>query len=179
MVRVFAAWLQGIDPRTEVPPAGLICGKLRRTRPYIYTEDQVTGIVTEARRLPSPYGLRGWTCSTLFGLIAVTGVRVSEAIGLDEQDVDLDEAVLTVRRGKNGKSRFVPISVHAVDRLSAYRAERNRILGASPSPSSSLKTVSGRPTVVRATASHRSVNVPAFATGRPSISTAAARASMI
>jgi integrase/recombinase XerD len=134
MVRVFAAWLQGIDPRTEVPPAGLICGKLRRTRPYIYTEDQVTGIVTEARRLPSPYGLRGWTCSTLFGLIAVTGVRVSEAIGLDEQDVDLDEAVLTVRRGKNGKSRFVPISVHAVDRLSVYRAERNRILGASPSP---------------------------------------------
>jgi integrase len=134
MVRVFAAWLQGIDPRTEIPPMGLISGKLRRPRPYIYTEDQVAEIVTQAGRLPSAYGLRGWTCSTLLGLIAVTGLRVSEAIGLDEQDVDLGEAVLTVRRGKNGKSRFVPISACAVDRLASYRAERNRILGASPSP---------------------------------------------
>jgi integrase/recombinase XerD len=134
MVGVFATWLQGIDPRTEVPPAGLIFGKLRRTRPYIYTDDQIAEIMAEAARLPSPYGLRGRTCSTLFGLIAVTGLRVSEAIGLDEEDVDLDEAVLTVRRGKNGKSRFVPISACAVDQLSAYRAERNRILGPSPSP---------------------------------------------
>ena len=133
MVRVFATWLQGIDPRTEVPPAGLISGKLRRSRPYIYTDDQVAAIVTEAGRLRSAYGLRGWTCSTLFGLIAATGLRVSEAIGLDEQDIDLEEAVLTVRRGKNGKSRFVPMSASAVDRLGAYRAERNRILGASPS----------------------------------------------
>lgn len=130
MVRVFAAWLQGIDARTEVPPAGLISGKLRRSRPHIYTDDQVAKIVTEAGRLRSAYGLRGWTCSTLFGLIAATGLRVSEAIGLDEQDVDLGEGVLTVRRGKNGKSRFVPMSTSAVDRLGAYRAERNRILGA-------------------------------------------------
>jgi integrase/recombinase XerD len=134
MVRVFATWLQGIDPRTEVPPAGLIPGKPRRTRPYIYTVGQIAEIVAEAARLPSSYGLRGWTCTTLFGLIAVTGLRVSEAIGLDEQDVDLEEAVVTIRRGKNGKSRFVPISASAVDRLGAYRAERNRILGAGPLP---------------------------------------------
>ena len=129
MVRVFASWLQGFDPRTEVPPPGLISSKPRRTRPYIYTDDQIAEIVTEAGRLPSSYGLRGWTCSTLFGLIAVTGLRVSEAIGLDDKDVDLNEAVLTVRRGKNGKSRFVPISPCAAERLRAYRAERNRILG--------------------------------------------------
>ena len=89
MVRVFANWLQGFDPRTEVPPLGLIAGKLRRTRPYIYTDDEVAAIVTEAARLPSSYGLRGWTCSTLFGLIAVSGLRVSEALGLDDEDVDL------------------------------------------------------------------------------------------
>jgi integrase/recombinase XerD len=88
----------GVDSRTEVPPAGLICGKLRRTRPYIYTGDQIAEIVTEAARRSSAYGLRGLTCSTLFDLIAVTGLRVSEAIGLDEKDVDLGEAVLTVRR---------------------------------------------------------------------------------
>ena len=104
MVRVFANWLRGFDPGTEVPPPGLISGKLRRTRPYIYTDDQVAAIVTEAAQLPSSYGLRGWTCSTLFGLIAVTGLRVSEALGLDDEDVDLNQAVLTVKHGKNGKS---------------------------------------------------------------------------
>jgi integrase len=130
MVRIFAGWLQGFDPRTEVPPAGLITSRPRRTRPYIYTDDQIAAIVTEAGRLPSPYGLRAWTCSTLFGLIAATGLRVNEALGLDEEDVDLKEAVLTIRRAKNRKSRFAPISLCAAERLRAYRAERNRILGA-------------------------------------------------
>ena len=114
MVRVFANWLRGFDPRTEVPPPGLISGKLRRTRPYIYTDDQVAAIVTEAAQLPSSYGLRGWTCSTLFGLIAVTGLRVSEALGLDDEDIDLNQAVLTVKHGKNRKSRLIPILECAV-----------------------------------------------------------------
>jgi hypothetical protein len=87
-------------------------------------------IVAEAGRLPSAYGLRGWTCSTLFGLIAVTGLRVNEALGLDDDDIDLKEGVLTIRRAKNRKRRFVPISPCAAERLQAYRAERNRILGA-------------------------------------------------
>jgi integrase/recombinase XerD len=130
MVRVFANWLQGFDPRTEVPPPGLIAGKLRRTRPYIYSDEQLAAIVTEASRLTSAYGLRGWTCSTLFGLIAVTGLRVNEALGLDDDDVDLDRAVLAVKRGKNGRSRLIPIAASAVERLSAYRVERKRLLGA-------------------------------------------------
>ena len=133
-MRAFATWLQSIDPLNEVPPVGLIPGKLHRGRPYIYTEKQIAGIVAEAARLPSSYGLRGWTCSTLFGLIAVTGLRISEAIGLDDMDVDLNEGVLTIRRGKNNTSRFVPISACTVTRLGAYRAERNRLLGASPAP---------------------------------------------
>jgi len=134
MVRGFATWLQSFDPNNEVPPADLVSGKYCRTRPYIYTDEQIAEIVTEAAKLPSSYGLRGWTCSTLFGLIAVTGLRVSEAIGLDEKDVDLEEAVITVRLGKNRRSRFIPISECTADRLCAYRAERNRLLGASPLP---------------------------------------------
>ena len=130
MVRVFAGWLQGFDARSEVPPPGLITSKPRRTRPYIYTDEQIAEIVTEAGRLPSSYGLRAWTCSTLLGLIAVTGLRVNEALGLDDKDVDLNEAVLTIRQAKNRKSRFVPIAPCATERLGAYRAERNRILGA-------------------------------------------------
>src|SRR5262249_29392451 len=68
-VRTFASWLHGFDPRTEIPPPGLISSKQRRTRPYIYSDVQIAEIVTEAARLRSAYGLRGWTCSTLFGLI--------------------------------------------------------------------------------------------------------------
>jgi integrase/recombinase XerD len=134
MVRVFAGWLQGHDARTEVPPPGLISGKLRRTRPHIYTNVDIIMIVTRAARLPSRYGLRGWTCSTLFGLIAVTGLRISEAIGIDDHDIDLDEGVITVRRGKNGKARFVPIVPSTIDRLRAYRTERTRLLGATSGP---------------------------------------------
>ena len=66
MVRIFATWLQSMDSRSEVPPVGLIPGKVRRTLPYIYTDEQTAAIVAEASRLPSSYGLRGWTCSTLF-----------------------------------------------------------------------------------------------------------------
>jgi integrase/recombinase XerD len=129
MLRVFAGWLQGFDPRTEVPPPGLIPSRPRRARPYIYTDDEIAGIVAEAARLPSSYGLRGWTCATLFGLIAVTGLRVNEALHLGGEDVDLKEGVLTIRHAKNRKSRFVPITPCATERLVVYRAERNRILG--------------------------------------------------
>lgn len=134
MVRGFAGWLQGQDEQTEVPPSGLITGKVRRSRPYIYSEAEVAAIVVRASQLPSPYGMRGWTCSTLFGLIAVTGLRIGEALGLDDEDVDLDEGVITVTRGKNGTARYVPIASSTVARLRAYRAERDRLLGASPGP---------------------------------------------
>lgn len=127
MVRGFAAWLRGSDPRNEVPPVGLVAGRLRRSRPYIYSEEQIVQLVATAAKLPSSNGLRGITCTTLLGLIAVTGLRISEAIRLDDRDVDLDEGVLAVRRGKNGKSRWLPITTSTVEHLAAYRRERDRI----------------------------------------------------
>ncbi len=130
MVRVFARWLLAHDVRTEVPPPGLIAGKPRRTRPYIYSDTEIATIVAHAAKLASRYGLRGWTCSTLFGLIAASGLRVSEAVGLDDDDVDLREGVITARRAKNGKARFVPIAASTRNRLRHYRAERMRLLGA-------------------------------------------------
>ena len=133
-VRSFATWLQGVDARTEIPPAGLIPGRQRRPRPYIYTDSEIARIVTEAARLPSDYGLRGLNCSTLFGLLAVTGLRVSEAVGLDDRDVDPDAAVLQVRHAKNGKSRVIPITASTAGRLAACRAARHRILGADATP---------------------------------------------
>jgi integrase len=129
-VRVFARWLQVQDPRTEIPPSGLISCKWRRPRPYIYSDGEVAKIIARAARLPSANRLRGASCSTLFGLIAVTGLRINEALGLDDNDVDLNEGVITVKRGKNGKVRFVPIAPSTMDRLRAYRARRYRLLGA-------------------------------------------------
>lgn len=132
MVRQFALWLSGIDPRNEVPPKALIPGRYRRKRPYIYGDEEIARIMTEASRLPSINGIRALTFTTLFGLIAVTGLRVSEALSLDNGDVDLECGVLTIRHGKSGKERMVPLSRSARDQLTAYVRERDRLLGRTP-----------------------------------------------
>lgn len=132
MVRQFALWLSGINPRNEVPPKGLVPGRYRRARPYIYSEREIVRIVEEAARLPSANGIRALTFAAFFGLIAVTGLRVSEAIALDENDIDLENGVLTVRRGKSGKARIVPLSQSTTDRLAAYAKERDRLLSRTP-----------------------------------------------
>jgi integrase/recombinase XerD len=132
MVRGFASWMQAYDPRTEIPPAGLIAGAPRRARPHIYSDAEISMIVAHAAKLPSRYGLRGWMCSTMFGLIAITGLRINEAIRLDDDDVDLNEGIITIRRSKNGKARFVPIAPSCVATLRFYQAERRRLLGETP-----------------------------------------------
>lgn len=131
-VRVFATWLQGIDPRTEVPPLGLVPGSSSRARPYIFSEAEIRDIVAEAARLPSCSGLRGLTHSTLFGLLAVTGMRIGEAVALDGRDVDLDNGFIRIRHAKGGRSRIVPITGCTSDRLRDYRARMTAILGRTP-----------------------------------------------
>ena len=132
MVRLFAQWLHGLDPGHEPPPRGLIPYRRRRPRPYIYRETEIARIVSAAAELPSIYGLRGLTCATLFGLIATTGLRISEALALDVGDVDLEIGVLNIRRGKLGKARLVPVDDSVTARLRAYISKRDRLLGASP-----------------------------------------------
>jgi integrase/recombinase XerD len=134
MVRLFAQWLHGLDPAHEVPPRGLIPHRARRSRPYIYSVEEIAKIIAAAAELPSVYGLRGLTLSTLFGLIAITGLRISEALALDTGDVDLEIGVLTIRRGKLGKARLVPIESSVAQRLQAYADERDRLLGFAPQP---------------------------------------------
>jgi integrase/recombinase XerD len=129
VVRCFARWLQGLDSRHEVPPASLIPYRLRRTRPYIYSDDEIQRIIQAAAKLPSTYGFRGLVYATFFGLVAVTGMRISEAILLDAGDVDLAAGVITIRHGKLGKARYNPISDTTKARLSDYVKERRRLLG--------------------------------------------------
>ena len=134
VVRRFLAWLSTLDPRTEVPPLGLLPDRYRRRPPYIYSDQEIEGIVTEAVRLPSSLGLRGPTYSTLFGLLAATGLRHSEALALDRDDVDLRAGVLAVRRTKFGKSRFVPIHDSTRSAVKGYAGKRDRCLPRPRSP---------------------------------------------
>jgi integrase len=134
MVRLFAQWLHCIDPKHEVPPQALIPTRYRRSRPYIYSDEEIRRIVETAAELTSINGIRALTCSTLFGLIAVTGLRISEALSLDVADVDLEAGVITLRCGKLGKARLVPVSDSTTIRLGAYARERDRLLGAPAKP---------------------------------------------
>jgi integrase/recombinase XerD len=132
MVRLFAQWLHGIDTRHEVPPSALIPSRFRRPTPYIYSQEEIRRLIATAAELPSVNGLRGLTYATLFGLIAVTGLRISEAVALDIRDVDLVTGVLTVRRGKLGKARLLPVAASTQAQLAAYAKERDRLLGTRP-----------------------------------------------
>ena len=128
-VRVFAAWLQGIDPRTEVPPKGLIPRRGCRARPCIHSDAEISRIVAEAACLKCRTGLRASTCSTMFGLMAVTGMRIGEALKLSDGDVDTDDGTVRVRHAKNGRDRVVPVTDCTAERLQRHRDTRDRILG--------------------------------------------------
>lgn len=125
MVRRFAAWLSAFDPRTEVPPKGLIRARHRRKTPYIYTDQEIEQLMAEAARLPKP--ARSLTFVTLIGLLAATGLRPGEALALDVTDVDHENGILAVRNTKFGKSRFVPVEDSTRAALASY-AERNNEL---------------------------------------------------
>lgn len=127
VARGFAAWLRTTDPAAEIPPAGLIPARTLRATPYLYTTAEVTALMTAAESLDRRYPLRTATYQTLIGLLAVTGMRVGEAIGLDRGDADLDAGVLTIRSGKNGKSRLVPLHDTVAQALRAYLRDRDRL----------------------------------------------------
>lgn len=128
MVRRFAAWRSATDPRTEIPPARLLLRRYQRPAPYIYADQEIARIVSAAADLPSHRGLRGLTFSTVFGLLAVTGMRIGEVVALDRDDVDLQAGILNVREGKLGKHRFVPIHATTRQALVHYAARRDAIL---------------------------------------------------
>jgi integrase/recombinase XerD len=135
IVRRFAQYLSAVDPRTEIPPAGLLPHRYHRKNPYLYSDQEVTQLVEAAQKLPSPKGLRGATYATLFGLLAVTGMRLGEGIGLDRQDVDLEQGLLRVRQTKFNKSRWVPVHGTTQKRLRQYQRLRDRICPHPQSPS--------------------------------------------
>ena len=127
MVRRFALHCSALDPRTEIPPASLLPHKVQRKAPYLYAESDIVRLIEAARQLPSPTGLRAATYSTLLGLMAVTGMRRSEPIRLDREDVDLAHAVITVRRSKFDTSRHLPLHPSTQQALRQYQFHRDRL----------------------------------------------------
>lgn len=127
MIRRFAQWRQLTDGRTEVPPADLLPGRYRRRPPRLCREEDIPRLLAAARQLPSANGLRGRTYETLFGLLAVTGLRSSEVVALDDGDLDHRQATLLVRRTKFGKSRIVPLHASTMAALATYQTLRDRI----------------------------------------------------
>jgi integrase len=128
-VRGFAAFRAASDPRTEVPPLGLLPHRYRRKPPYIYiySDNEIGRLLKAAEHLPSKTGLRARTYSTLLALLAVTGMRIGEVVALDRGDVDLSGAVLTIRRTKFGKSRLLPVHATTRGALREYADQRDRI----------------------------------------------------
>jgi len=132
MVRRFASWMSSFDPRTEIPPRGLIEARHRRPKPHIFTRCQIKRLMDEASRLPSPRGLRSLNYVTLIGLLAATGLRPGEALALDIDDVDLENGVLAIRQTKFGKSRFVPLADSTRLALAHYTEQRDKIFPSVP-----------------------------------------------
>ncbi|MDQ1426907.1 MAG: hypothetical protein QOK39_383 [Acidimicrobiaceae bacterium] len=140
VVRGFARHLHGLDPRTEVPARDVLTARKRRTVPHLYSPADIDALMNHARHIRSP--LKAHTYETLIGLLAVTGMRVGEAIGLDRDDVDVDAAVVVVRCGKNGRSREIPVHPSTIDALSVYTQRRHELC-ARPSSASFLVSSMG------------------------------------
>jgi integrase len=123
VVRGFATYLRTLDPATEVPPAGLLPGGSHRAVPYLYRDEDIAALLAQAERLRPP--VRVATIQTLIGLLAATGMRIGEVIGLDDDDFDPDQGLLVVRAAKQGKWRQVPLHPSTVTAVEDYRRRRD------------------------------------------------------
>jgi integrase/recombinase XerD len=124
IVRGFARYWSARDPRTQVPPVDLIPHQRRHRTPYLYTEDEIARLMDAAQHMKSPDPLWPTTLSTLFGLLAVTGLRVGEALALKPDDVDLERGIIAVRSSKFRKSRLVPLHPSTRQELRTYLRQR-------------------------------------------------------
>lgn len=142
-VRGFARYLSAIDPRTQVPPAGLVAYRPTARVPYLYSDDDVAAVV-RAARAATPFAFRAETLTSLIVLLAVTGMRVGEALRLGCDDIDVDQTAIRVRDTKFGKGRDVPVSNSTIDALTVYRRSRD---GTRPATTRLFVSLAGTPVI--------------------------------
>ena len=135
MVRRFAEYVSAHDVGTEVPAQKLLPYQFHRRPPYLYRDEEVAQMINAARRIASDNEFKGTTQATVLALLAVTGMRVGEALALDRGDVDLKQNLLTVRRGKGNKSRLVPLHSSTAEALQQYGRLRDELFPRPLSPS--------------------------------------------
>jgi integrase/recombinase XerD len=124
-VAIFAQHAQAEDGQHEVPPRDVFRRQQILYRPFIFTEDQIRQLLEQAALLPPAGSLRPWTYCTLFSLLAITGLRISEALALRFEDITVDG--LLIRQTKFHKSRLVPLHLSAQAGLERYlRRRRSR-----------------------------------------------------
>ena len=128
VIRPFAKYCALFEPETEIPPPNLLGPAHRRVAPHIYSEHELAELLDTAQGLHPEGGLRPATMRCLIGLLACTGLRISEALHLSLADVDLDHGILCIRQTKFRKSRYVPLHPTTQEALADYARFRNRCL---------------------------------------------------
>lgn len=123
-VRLFARHLQTLDPRTEVPPRDLLPAQARRATPYLYTPQEIAALMQATGHLRGSHVQA--TYRTLVGLLAATGMRIGEAIGLDRDDFDAGSGMVTIRHGKFDKARALPLHPSTIAALDDYLRRDDR-----------------------------------------------------
>ena len=135
MVRQFAQYCSTLEACTQIPPLDLLPYRYTRKAPYVYSDEEITRLLQAAGQLASPNGLRALTYTTLFGLLVVTGMRISEPIALNRSDVDFITGCLTIRCSKFGKSRWLPLHPTTRQALQRYAVQRDHVLPTAQTPS--------------------------------------------
>lgn len=125
IVRGFAQYTAAQDGQSEVPDTRLLGSGYRRQQPHIYTDKQLRQLISATAKLMPTYPLRPKTYTTLFGLLASTGLRISEALALQQADVDLEAGILRIRETKFRKSRLVPMHPTVTQVMRRYAACRD------------------------------------------------------
>jgi integrase len=108
--------------------------RTQRAKPYIYSDGEIQQLLKAAKAMPATHSLQPWTYHCLFGLLAVTGLRISEALNLKVSDVDWTEGILTIWHSKFGKSRLIPLHASSIKILSEYGVRRDRLFAHRKSP---------------------------------------------
>ena len=127
-VRGFARYCVAMDPRTEVPPQGVFPSAYTRPTPFLFTDEHIRRLLHAGTQLQGGSSFVGVSICCLLGLLSVTGLRISEALGLTLDDVDLAAGTLLVRSSKFGKSRIVPLHESTIKVLTGYHRHRKRLL---------------------------------------------------